>query len=251
MDDVYKQNMDILLTNLKSQSVEKRLSAAETFSFFRKTPSDERVIPALIQALGDTDERVRFTVLYALERYGDKTAILPIIKSLGDTDPTVCSKAVDALEKIGHKGGEMTELELLEALSSENWRMRANAAHALSWIAPRRQDPSIFMDPLIKLCFDGNEEVCKNAIHAIRSIIFITSSSNLYEMVCNLEKRLKGKCDDLVGSCKKFLAKKKIGAASFLDKKAEDKGILLTDKPKPPKKGPMYQTIRKERVRNG
>ena len=62
---------------------------------------DPRAVPALIQALGDSDRDVRRAAAEALGAIGDPQAVPALIKALGDSDRAVRRAAAEALVKIG------------------------------------------------------------------------------------------------------------------------------------------------------
>jgi hypothetical protein len=58
-------------------------------------------VPALIQALGDSDWEVRCAAAEALGAIGDPQAVPALIKALGDSDRDVRRAAAEALGKLG------------------------------------------------------------------------------------------------------------------------------------------------------
>jgi HEAT repeat protein len=62
---------------------------------------DPQAIPALIQALGDSNRAVRAVAAEALGDLGDPQAIPALIQALGDSDREVRRASAEALGKLG------------------------------------------------------------------------------------------------------------------------------------------------------
>jgi HEAT repeat protein len=62
---------------------------------------DPQAVPALIQALGDSDSAVRAAAAEALGAIGDPQAVPALIQALGDSDCDVRRAAAEALGKLG------------------------------------------------------------------------------------------------------------------------------------------------------
>ena len=74
-----------------------RAAAAEALGAI----GDPQAVPALIQALGDSDSAVRRAAAEALGKLGDPQAIPALIQALGDSDRDVRRAAAEALGAIG------------------------------------------------------------------------------------------------------------------------------------------------------
>ena len=84
-------------------------------------------VPALIQALRDRSENVRFAAAEALGKLGDPQAVPALIQALGDSDWYVRRAAAEALVKIGTPAVPA----LIRALGDSDSDVRAVAAWAL------------------------------------------------------------------------------------------------------------------------
>jgi HEAT repeat protein len=85
-------------------------------------------VPALIQALGDSDSAVRRAAAEALGDIGDPQAVPALIQALGDSDWDVRWAAAKALGKLGDPQAIPA---LIQALGDSDWDVRFAAAWAL------------------------------------------------------------------------------------------------------------------------
>jgi len=99
-----------------------------------------RVVDALIRALGDPDEDVRWRAVGALGRIGDARAVEPLIRALGDPDEDVRREAAFALGMIGNARAVEP---LIGALDDPNEWVRRQAAWALGEIGDARALPEL------------------------------------------------------------------------------------------------------------
>ena len=91
---------------------------------------DQNAVPHLIKALKDSEWNVRKYAAIALGKMKDKKAIPILLEALEDEDADVRWKSMLALEKFG----ESTVDPLINALKSENWRLRVRAVEILGKI---------------------------------------------------------------------------------------------------------------------
>ena len=106
LDKMNREATERAVKDMKSKDAEKRLSAAKSLSS-RKLPEGTA---ALIQGLGDPDERVRAESARSLGTYDKEAepARQALMKALDDPRPAVAAQAAEALEK----ALKMTEKEL-------------------------------------------------------------------------------------------------------------------------------------------
>lgn len=114
-----------------------------------KEIADCSAVPALLEAIADTDWHVRQAAAEALGEIGDARAIEPLVRTLGDRHDGPRWAAVDALAKIGAP----TVPALVEALRVTEWRLRWAAVTALGKIG----EPAVL--PLLQLLMSGGQEV--------------------------------------------------------------------------------------------
>ena len=118
-------------------------------------------VPALIQALGDSDWAVRRAAAGALGAIGDPQAVPPLIQALGDRSENVRRAAAEALVKIGTPAVS----PLIQALGDSDWAVRRAAAEALGAIGDPRAVPA-----LIQALWDSDGDVRRAAQQAIQQI---------------------------------------------------------------------------------
>jgi HEAT repeat protein len=81
-------------------------------------------VPALIQALGDSDSAVRRAAAEALGAIGDPQAVPPLIQALRDRSENVRAAAAEALGAIGDPQAVPALIKALGDSDSENVRLR-------------------------------------------------------------------------------------------------------------------------------
>lgn len=125
-------------------------------------------IPALNDALVDQDKAVRDGALRALVviRPLEKAVIPLLIAGLQDQDKTVRLSALTMLERIGPEANA-TVPALVEALKDKNADVRSAASGALGAIGPNARDA---VSVLIKALKDEDEKVRWRASSALRMI---------------------------------------------------------------------------------
>jgi len=114
-----------------------------------KMIADRSAVPALLEALADTDWHVRQAAAEALGEIGDARAIAPLVRTLGDRHDGPRWAAADALAKLGAPAVPA----LIEALHVTEWRLRWAAVTALGKIG----EPAVL--PLLQLLVRGSQEV--------------------------------------------------------------------------------------------
>jgi HEAT repeat protein len=177
-----------------------------------------------------------------------KQFISTFMTALGDVDWRVRQASVEALTKIGNPAIPA----LIDALDDRHLEVRGNAAEALGKIGDSSAVPALVE------ALKYNDEVkfweVKKAAQALENILgacktnkeVLEFESKLQEGYGKLRKmQSKG---DLTNTCK-VVAELKTTAAKRKSELADDKGILLSNIPKPPKRGKIYSSIRKK-VRN-
>jgi hypothetical protein len=97
-------------------------------------------VPALIQALGDSDWDVRRAAAEALGDLGDPQAIPALIKALGDSDWVVRRASAEALGKLGDPQAIPA---LIKALGDSDWVVRRASAEALGAIGDPQAIPAL------------------------------------------------------------------------------------------------------------
>jgi HEAT repeat protein len=103
--------------------------------------ADRRAIPALIAALDDEDQDVRWHAARALVDIPDQRAVEPLMRCLHDKNDRVVSVAVWALGKTGDRRAVKPIIELLvgsRKLGQGSVGVRRNAAKALGELGDRR-----------------------------------------------------------------------------------------------------------------
>jgi HEAT repeat protein len=92
--------------------------------------SDKNAEPALVEALGDPEERVRLEAARALGSCGTKASVPPMLKQLSQ-DKSVLTRTALVRTLGGHQGPEVTDA-LSKALQEDpDWHVRAAAALGL------------------------------------------------------------------------------------------------------------------------
>jgi HEAT repeat protein len=126
---------------------------------------DPQAVPALIGALGEWgdlwSENVRRAAAEALGKLGDPQAVPALIQALGDSDWDVRRAAAEALAKIGTPAVPA----LIQALGDSDWDVRRAAAEALGAIGDPQAIPA-----LIQALGDSGWDVRRAAAEALGAI---------------------------------------------------------------------------------
>jgi hypothetical protein len=173
--------------------------------------------PAMIPLIGALEHEsweVRMWSVRALGEMKDERAVMPLICALKDNSWPVRNEAGVLIEM-----GDTVVMPLICALEDENLNLRGEAAWLLEKLFNK---------------YKKVEEVQK-------------FEDNLIEGLARLKKKCRDKRE--VKKIKFHVAKWRMKAAEKKNELAGKKDILLPDKPKPPKKGQMFNRLR--RVRNG
>jgi HEAT repeat protein len=100
---------------------------------------DHRAIPALIDALGDSDEKIRYHAAQALVDIPDQRAFEPLMQHLQDSDNMVVSSAIGALGTIGDRRAVESIIPfLVKKRAWDQAGIRDSAAVALGNLGDRR-----------------------------------------------------------------------------------------------------------------
>jgi HEAT repeat protein len=204
-------------------------------------------LPALFSAIKDEDSKVCESVVEALGKIRHYFAVPFLIKVLKDGDPYVRKSAAEALGNIGH---ESAVPALIEALEDSEESVRLDAALALGYVGDVRA-----AQPLIEKLED-NKDMRTNAAMGLGGILnscetlqeiqnFETKLQEGYE----LREKVKGKDEFL--KVQITISQLRIAASVKRNELSKDKGILLDDKPKPPKKGTIFRTLNRKRSLRG
>jgi len=121
---------------------------------------DERAIPHLIQSIReDKDDEVRWRSVYALGKIGDRSVVEVLIEALNSESWIVRENAARALGNIGAYEGVDS---LISALDDREWRVRKNTVIALGEI----DDPDAIR-PLLKLLSDEDADVRRKTVDVL------------------------------------------------------------------------------------
>jgi len=170
-----------------------------------------------------------------------KHAVSILVRHLGSSDFTSNEQALNALIRIGKPAVP----SLLEALKDKDRETRSDAAYILASLQEHSALPVLF-----SMLKDSDYHVQKTAIEGLNAFVYNCKSG---EQIEELTKKI----EDCLRNSRKMIAnlhKSKSGfdfekLSNAIAKKrnelAQDKGILLTDIPKPPKKGRVYRSYQK------
>ena len=131
-----------------------RLEAAKALGFIK----DPRAVPALLKALGDGDRNVRFYAAYALGEIGDPKAAAALLQALGDPAWCVRDQAAWALRGLG-------DPKLAGPLAAALKEESADVAHIM-WLL-RHLGGKQAVGPLATLLRDPDARVRKRAVRAL------------------------------------------------------------------------------------
>lgn len=153
-----------MIERLHSSDIEVRRQAASGFAYSR-VPNAEAAVPALIEALADQDERVRYGAATSLGAIGLKAdqAIPALSHAVSDASIVVATHAVEAL---GHLGKESVP-RLVLALADERQHVRRCAAEALARIGSDAQDAAVALGAAAN---DSDRSVQLKAIETLGKI---------------------------------------------------------------------------------
>jgi hypothetical protein len=211
-------------------------------------------VERLIGLLGDADEQVRDEAVQGLGELKDRRAIPALVRALGDVSMSIRTSAAQAL-------GEVEALAvpaLKEKLLKGDEKERADAAFAIFVISDGCED-GLFdkhMGALVKSLDDPNREVRRlGALTLIQLLKNCETVDAVSEFETHLQEGFDSlakkhiKKDEIAVVVTKF-SKLRIAAARKKNSLASKRDIILEDIPRPPKKGEVYQQIRRT-VRNG
>jgi HEAT repeat protein len=116
-------------------SLESQISTAVSIGAIG--PDAKSAIPSLLRGLTSTNERVRYSAIFALgEIHGEPETVVPeLVKFLHDSNPSVSKSAVEALGKYG-TNAELAVPDLTVMLNDRNPEIRVPATNALKHIDP-------------------------------------------------------------------------------------------------------------------
>ena len=122
----------------------------------------ERAVPALSEALGARDSRLRTIAAGLLAQIGHPSALGPLLNALGDPDERVRYHAVEGL---GRLGAPQALEPLVTILRDESSGLRNVAAASLGSLGDRRAVP-----PLLEALRDANPELRHRAATALGTL---------------------------------------------------------------------------------
>jgi HEAT repeat protein/CHAT domain-containing protein len=144
------------------KDTDKRVRYSAAFALWHMKIGDKSAVPALVEALKDTEKYVRIVAAFILGDMGDKRAVPVLIEALKDTNKDVRIIAAFALEEMGDKRAVPA---LIEALKDTEFDVRNNAASALEKIGDKRAVPV-----LIEALKDTEPDVRRSAASALGEI---------------------------------------------------------------------------------
>jgi len=152
--------IDTLLASLKSGDPEARAMTADTLG--RITVEPDRILPALLNALRDSDTNVCQAATRSLTAIG-KPSVEPMISAISDSRVKHKRYVALALSKFGPAASKAAE-PMLEMLKTGDDDHRALAIYVLRRISP---DPVIVIDPLIAAFNDPKETISEAAAQVL------------------------------------------------------------------------------------
>jgi HEAT repeat protein len=233
---------------------------------------DASAVPVLIEALNDKYFHVRSNSVVSLGQIGDVSAVPTLIDILRGNE--LRGEAKRALERIGKSATPA----LIDLLQDEEKEMRYDAALILGAIGSTSAIPTLtyvlkneeilWNSAIEALGYIGDFSTVPVLMETMNRKHFEVPSANALKRVIkkcknpseliDLEDRLtaslgklRKRCQDKREAKKAVLkvAELKMEIADRKNELAGKKDILLPDKPKPPKKGQMFNQLR--RARNG
>jgi HEAT repeat protein len=207
------------------------------------------IVPTILELLDQESWHLNFKAncIALLGRIGDPLATPSLIKALEYPTYSIRRSAAISLGKIDITDAELnTIISLLE--TGKTWEVRQGALEALINIENPKSIPAI-----CRMIGDDDLRVRKLAAQSLEKLFEKCVS---LEQINDFEKEfqngytlLKKKSKEKLGGIHISLARLQIRVAAKRNELAKDQGILLDDKPKPPKEGKMFQRLR--RLRNG
>lgn len=172
--------LTLLKLNEKAVSI---LKGGSTFPIALAIKDQKKAIPALIEALKDKDDKVRFYAVLALRILGAdaEDAIPALIEALKDKDKRVREHTVDVLGKIGETG-KKNEKEvfygLTEALNNDDKYVKQGASDVIRRLmltgSGYRPGGKVTYDFVVDKLIDSlNDEDPTVRANAIRALIYI------------------------------------------------------------------------------
>ncbi|HEX2909344.1 MAG TPA: HEAT repeat domain-containing protein [Chloroflexia bacterium] len=129
---------------------------------------DEKAFPYLLEALGHSDTRVWEAAQTALVRWGERV-VEPLIEALKSDNLRLRSKAASTLTsiygKIGYEHGKRVVEPLIEALKGSDTDVQIAVVSALGWFGDARA-----VEPLIAMLKDPDENVRQWVIGSLGSL---------------------------------------------------------------------------------
>lgn len=131
-------------------------------------PKARESVPALVEALGDSDVDVRAAAASALGQIGSEArdAVPPLVKAVEDEDSSVRQDAIWALGEMGQEASEAVPA-LVEALGDAKTGVRWSAARSLGRIGPAAKET---VPALEKLLNDPDMQIRAAAAEALEKI---------------------------------------------------------------------------------
>jgi HEAT repeat protein len=215
-------------------------------------PILKQFISTFITALGDVDWGVRQASVEALRKIG-YPAIPTLIEVLKNKESDEFERAgcVLALQIMTEECPDNEFVKnmvstFIDALDDHHLEVRRSAAESLGKIGDLSAVPALIE---VLNCEDWNIQT--RYIQALRKILGKCKTiKSLEELESKLQEgydRLKKthKKEDLL-KAKKLISRFKMAAAKKRNELAEERGILLDDKPKPPRRGKIYSSMGKK-----
>jgi hypothetical protein len=196
----------------------------------------------LITLLKTGKNSERYNAAYVLGELKNPQAVSALAQAIDDPDPNVYENAIFALGKIGTKSAIETLINIIKD-GGGSWQTVISLGTS--------GNPHAVPTLVELLKSNRHREGAVSALNAnLEECTFqkkLTEfESKLQEGYSNLVRESGNKPDQ---SIMFEITKLKMAIAKKRNQLAQDKGILLDDKPKPPKRNKMYQQAR--RIRNG
>lgn len=140
----------------------------------------KRAIPALIEALIDEDEWVRFGAAIVLSRLG-KIAVSPLIMELHHANPMMRANAAETLGRIGDLEAANALTYVLDDMNDIVWQQAA--------VSLGRMQDARAVHPLIAILRDPTSELRTKAVRALGQIRDVRAVDPLMDMLYGDEDR--------------------------------------------------------------